>query len=46
MKHMKLVLAKDVSLLVRGEVGWVRAGLGGVWRLEVLEQSLDLRQVL
>ena len=44
MGHMKLPLAKD-GFLLRGEVGWVRAGLGGVWRLEVFGQSLDLRQV-
>ena len=30
MRHMKLFLAKDGSLL-RGEVGLVRTGLGGVW---------------
>ena len=43
---MKLLLAKAGSLLLRGEVDWDKAELGGVWRLEVLEQSLDLRQVL
>ena len=45
-RHMKLLLAKGASLLLRGEVGWFRAELGGVSRLEVLEKSLDLRQVL
>ena len=45
-RHMKLLLAKGGSLLLRREVGCVRAGFGGAWRLEVLEQSLDLRQVL
>ena len=30
MRHMKLPLVKCGSLL-RGEVGWVRAGLCGVW---------------
>ena len=38
MWHIKLPLAKSGSLL-RSEVGWVRTGLGGVWRLEVLAQS-------
>lgn len=33
MRHMKLLLAKCGSLL-RVEVSWVRAELGGVWRLE------------
>ena len=27
-------------------MGWVRVGLGAVRRLEVLKQSLDLRQAL
>ena len=45
MRHMKPFLAKGGSLL-RGDVGWIRAGLGGVWRLELLGQSLRLRQVL
>ena len=27
----------------RGDVSWVSTGLGGVWRLEVLEQSWELR---
>ena len=31
--------------LLRGEVGWIRAWLDGVRRLEVLGDSLDLRQV-
>ena len=44
MRHMKLPLAKGVSLL-GGEVGRVRAGLIGMMRLGVLGQSLDLRQV-
>lgn len=38
MRYMKLLLAKCGSLL-RVEVGWVRAGLGGVWRLEVLDRD-------
>ena len=46
MRHMKLLLAKGQTLLLRGEVGWVRSWLGGVWRLEVLEKGLDQRQVL
>ena len=41
----KLPLAKGGSLLW-GEVAWIRASLGGVRRLEVLEQSLGLRQVI
>ena len=45
MRFMKLLLEKSGSLL-RGEVGWVRVGLGAVRRLEVLKQSLDLRQAL
>ena len=44
MRHMKLPLAKSGSLL-RGEVGWIRARMSGVQRLQVLVQSLDLRQV-
>ena len=44
MRHVKLPLAKGGSLL-KDEVGWIRARLGGVGRLEVLGQSLDLRQV-
>ena len=35
MRHIKLLLSKGGSSL-RGEVGWVRAVLGGVWRLDVL----------
>ena len=31
--------------LLRGEVGWIRAWLDGVRRLEVLGDSLDLSQV-
>ena len=42
-RHMKLPLARYGSLL-RGDVGWVKAGLGGMQRLEVLGQSLDLSQ--
>ena len=38
MGHMKLILSKGGSSL-RSEVGWVRAVLGGVWRLEMLGQS-------
>ena len=38
MGHMKLLLSKGESSL-RGEVGWVRAVLGSVWRLEVLGSS-------
>ena len=45
MGHMKLLLLKGGSLL-RGEVGSDRAGLDVVWRLEVLEQRRDLRQIL
>ena len=45
MRCMKLLLEKSGSLL-RGEVGWGRVGLGAVRRLEVLKQSLDLRQAL
>ena len=45
MGHMKLLLSKGGSL-IRGEVGGDRAWLGGAWRLEVLGQSQDLRQVL
>ena len=45
MGHMKSLLSKGGSLM-RGVLGWVRAGLGGVWRLKVLRQSWDLRQVL
>ena len=44
MRHMKLPFVKDGSLL-RAEVGWVRVGLSGMPRLEVLSQSLELRQV-
>ena len=44
MRHVKLPLAIGGSLL-KAEVGWIRARLGGVGRLEVLGQSLDLRQV-
>ena len=44
MGHMKLPLAKSGSLL-KGEVGWARAGMGAVWRLEIFGQSLELRQV-
>ena len=39
---MNLLLLKRRSLL-KVDVGWARAGLGGVLRLEVLEQSCDLR---
>ena len=46
MTHMKLLLANFRSLLLRGEVDLVRTGLYGVWRLETLGQSSDLRQVL
>ena len=45
MGYMKLLLSKGGSL-IRGEVGGVEAGLGGVRRPEVLGQSRDLRQVL
>ena len=41
MRHMELPLAKGGSKggsLLRGEVGWVRAGLGGMRTLEVLGQ--------
>ena len=38
MGHLKLLLSKGVSL-IRGEVGSVGAGLGGVWRLEALRQK-------
>ena len=38
MRHMKLLLAKCGSLL-RVELGWVRAELGDVWRLEVLDRD-------
>ena len=34
-RHIKLPLYKGESLL-RGEVGCVRIGLGGIWRLEIL----------
>ena len=44
MGNMKLPLSKDRSML-KGEVGWVRAWLGGAWRLEVLRQSCDQRHV-
>ena len=44
MRHMKLSLAKGGSLL-RGAVGWISARLGGVQQLEVLVQSLDLKQL-
>ena len=44
MGHMKLLLSKG-GFLIRGQVGRVRAGLGGVWRLEVWGQSQDLRQI-
>ena len=46
MRDMKLLLANDEYLLLRGEVDWVRAGLCIVWTLEVLEQSLNLRQAV
>lgn len=45
MRHMKLLLSKGGSLL-RGEVHWVRSELVDVWKLEVLEQSSDLRLIL
>ena len=45
MGHMKLLLSKDGSML-KGGVDWVRAWLGGAWRLEVLGQSCDQRHVL
>ena len=45
MGDMKLLLSKGGSM-IRGEVGGVGTGLGGNWRLEVLGQSQDLRQVL
>ena len=45
MGHMKLLLSKSGSL-IRGVVGGVMAGLGGVCRLELLGQSRDLRQML
>ena len=45
MGHMKLLLSKGGSL-IRDEVGRVRAGLVGMWRLEVSGQSQYLRQVL
>ncbi len=35
MGHMKLLLSKG-GFSLRGDVGGVRAVLGGVWRLEVL----------
>ena len=37
MGHMMLLLSK--SGLLRGKVGRLRAGLSGVWRLEVLVQN-------
>ena len=43
--YMKLLLSTSGSL-IRFEVGWVRTGLVGMWRLEVLAKSWDLRQVL
>ena len=45
MGHMKLLLSKGGSL-IRDQVGRVRAGLVGMWRLEVSGQSQYLRQVL
>ena len=45
MYHMKLFSSKGGSLL-RREADLVRAWLGGVWKLDVLGQSWDLRQVL
>ena len=45
MGHMKLLLSKG-GFLIRGQVGRVRAGLSGVWRLEVWGQSQDLKPVL
>ena len=45
MGHMKLLLSKGGSL-IRDEVGRVRAGLVGMWRLEVSGQSQYLRPVL
>ena len=45
MGHMKLLLSKG-GPLIRDEVGRVRAGLVGVWRLEVSGQGQYLRQVL
>ena len=45
MWHIKLPLSK-VRPLLRNEAGWVRTGLGGVWKLEVLGQSSDLGRVL
>ena len=37
-RHIMLLLSKG-GLLMRGKVGGIRAGLSGVWRLEVLVQS-------
>ena len=34
-RHIKLPLSKGGSLL-RGEVGCVRIGLNGIWKLEIL----------
>ena len=34
-RHIKLPLSKGGSLL-RGEVGCVRIGLDGIWKLEIL----------
>ena len=31
--HVKLLLSKR-GCLMRGEVGWVRARLGGLWRMD------------
>ena len=45
MRHMKLSLAKS-GFLLSGDVGCIRARLGGVRRLEVLGHASDLRQVL
>ena len=42
MRHIQLLLAKG-GFLLKGEVGWVRTDFGGVWRKEMLGQSLDLR---
>ena len=42
---MKLLLSKGGSL-IRGGLGWVKARSDGAWRLEVLGQGRDLRQVL
>ena len=45
MRHMKLPLPNG-GFPLRGEADWIRTRLSGVWRLEVLGQGLDLRQVL